>query len=194
MSAFADIGDELEIKPNLQGKPAFGVHYAYDADSAWMLTYATTISNEILAALPATIKVNVINTKTGTYLTEWKDVDKATLVVGGYKVEEKPVLTSLLPNQHTLAVVFGTEEAGKKITPKFHLNIGKLCQNSPDNFVDLTLGKKGCDVKSSDLPDWATECKEWASKLLDFVKQDFITCDTAKAQYSKNGCGELPCP
>jgi hypothetical protein len=194
MPTFAGIGSELGIKLDSQGKPAFGVQYAYDVDSAWVLTYTTTLSNASLAALPSTVKVNVIDTKTGIYLSEWQDVAKTTLIVGQYSIKQKSVLMSLLPNQRTLAVVFGVEGGGNTITPKFHLNIGKLCQNSPDNFVDLTQGKKGCDVQSSDLPGFTTECREWAEELLDYVKQDLITCDLAKAQYSKKGCGDLSCP
>jgi hypothetical protein len=192
-TAYADIGVQLGIKANSQGKPAFGVQYAYDTDTVWTFTYTSTITNDMLSALPAKLKVNAIDTKTGAYLDSWKEVEKSSLIVGSLKFEQKSVLANLLISQRNLAIVFAVENADKQMEPKFNLNIGKLCADSPDHFVDLTNGKKGCGVESSDLPDWMNECKDLAAELLDYVKQELISCKIAQNKYRKEGCGELSC-
>jgi hypothetical protein len=192
-TCFADIGTELNAIMNEQGKPAFGVQYVYDVDAAWTVVYATTLTSEALASLPETLQMNVVDVKTGVYLDSWKPIPKSSLIHGTTGINSRSVLTQLLPNQGSLAIVFAVQAADQKPEPKFHLNLGKLCQSYPDSFVDLTRGRKGCDVKASDLPAWDSECKELASQLLDYLKRGLGICQIARDKYLEDGCGELSC-
>ena len=159
------------MKPNANGQPSFGIHYAYDTDFAWAFTYTTTISNHTLASLPNTVIWNIVDMKHNRLLADWTEIDKEMLMVGTLGISNRPVITTLLPNLKTAKVVYGIKNQQGIIETYFSIPIGPLCQNYANHFVDLTnTSKKACEVKAEDIPDVQTECKEWEIELLDYVK------------------------
>jgi hypothetical protein len=70
----------LKLKPD--GKPSFGIQYAYDTDIVWSFTYSTTISNQTLSTLPNEIYWNVLNLNTNQVVNAWTRTDKSRQSLG----------------------------------------------------------------------------------------------------------------
>lgn len=145
---------ELTFKTHADGKPSFGIQYAYDVDFVWSFTYATTITNQTLSSLPNSVYWNVKDVKTGQLITQWTEVDKGILMVGSIGFSDRAVVKSLLPNLKTAKVVYGTMNTQGNIEILFSIPIGPLCQNYPNQIIDITdSSKKACDVKVQDIPE-----------------------------------------
>ena len=133
---------ELTFKTRADGQPNFGIQYAYDVDSTWAFTFATTITSATLAALPTTLAWSVVNAATGQPMTTWKDADKSQLVIGALELNENAEVAKVLPNLKSAKVVFGVRGSQGAIEPLFSIPIGPLCQNYPGHFMDLTHPSK----------------------------------------------------
>ena len=193
LNAFA-VEQELSLKSRLNGQPSFGIQYAYDVDFVWSFTYATTISNQTLSSLPNIILWNIQDTKTNKTLTKWTEIDKGSLMIGTLRVSDRSTITSLLPVLKTAKVIFRVMTQQESVEKLFSIPFGPLCQKYPTHFVDLTnTSLKGCEVKAQDIPDNQSECNEWENEFLDYVNQGLLTCEIAKKQYAKRGCGILSC-
>jgi hypothetical protein len=188
------VEQELTLKSKADGQPSFGIQYAYDVDFAWSFTYATTISNKTLASIPNSIFWNILDTKKNQLITKWTETDKASLMVGSIGISDRMVVTSLLPVMKMSKIIYGVMNPQGTIETLFSIPLSSLCQNYPTHIVDLTnTSAKACEVKAQDIPDNQSECKDWESELLDYVNQGLLTCEIAKKQYAKKGCGVLSC-
>lgn len=185
---------QLPLKLNVDGQPSFGIQYSYDEDFSWSFNYSTTISNQTLSTLPDAFYWNIQDEASGNLFAQWSKIDKRALMVGSIGLQDRAVLTSLLPNLKSVKIVYGSMNQLGVIEILFSVPVGPLCKSYPSHFVDLTnTSKKACEVVIQDITDSQPECRDLKDQLILYLNKNLLTCGVAKNHYAKKGCGNLNC-
>lgn len=152
---FADntkLGRELVLVKTESGLPTFSVIYtlADDPDGMnWLVSFKPYFSSEELKNLPETLPWNIYLGNADIFLYEWSEsrsLKKKLLSFTQLKVSDIEILKLLLVNQPHAYLVLALDT---KFHPEYYLSIGKLCEQFPLLFKNLT-SSKGCNEITND--------------------------------------------
>lgn len=154
VSSFAmaqEMATKIEVhKENSQ--PQFGVQYSQEPDSLFFVT-ASVWGPDLTAKGPLTsVSYRYYDTKTASYISEWKVSDQRTSPVfypGAYAfqvVEEKELALKVLRTLHTLRLVLKVNAESKPMT-RF-ISIEDLCKTNPERFINIATDETGCGARN----------------------------------------------
>lgn len=139
-----NLGQELQPRKTPEGNFQFAVNYSYslDGQSANGRWNAFFVLNTVTA--PAQVKWNIYSLKTRSYLTDWNSQPvqngRDVLILGNLSIKG-PLATRFIQNQGNALLVFA-DPTGKAL---YFLDVGKICQESPSSFMNLTEASVRCD-------------------------------------------------
>lgn len=144
------VESDLPLKISSDGRPTFGMQYAYDSSFAWAFTSTSQLSNSEISKLPQNLAWSLVNAQTGQALTPWTDINRTDLAATSLGIRDPLQVAKVLPQLASLKIVFATQP----MAALYYVDIGKLCRQHPSQILDLTdMSKPACSVTPQDLPD-----------------------------------------
>jgi hypothetical protein len=145
-----------EVSPaSTNGQSTFGVQFAHDTDLG--INGNFTVNGRDLANSDcfSSLAYRFYNSATGAYISDWVNEDSSTTgcaaLTGTYPIQihstDAGTVTTLLSNLPNIKLVLAVNFSGANYEATNYIDLSALCKTSPQNFIDLTTGKTGCDIQ-----------------------------------------------
>lgn len=189
--AHSNWGKKLEIQTNSTGTPKeLGLRYSYDFAWGWQISFISTLKSEDIASLPERLTAQLINPSNNKVYHTFEEIPKTQLLFTQLTIHNQTELREILPVQKDLTLAFINPEDNSYI---YNFSLNEICTQHSLAVKDLTRkDRKSCVVDPQDFFG-REECAAYRLRLLESIKQGFITCTVAKEYYAKMGCGVLDC-
>lgn len=142
----------VEVYPSIEAdKAQFGVTMMSEADSIFYVVMSIPGSKLANQGAIQSVSYSVFDKKSGTYLVKQTDLERHSNTIyniGNYALTfaiDKKELVSILMKDISNLVLLLTVNQNLDSAPTHYVDFSKLCSQHPNNFINITTEKSGCN-------------------------------------------------